>query len=108
VIPAARVPHNSFHKKYAPTSEATTKEVAQRAADFCDDASCSLIATTAPLKNAQKIAKMSSPRYVSASEEIMAAGGVGTLGTRTTSFGWLFTIALLSLGGKESGSVPRH
>jgi hypothetical protein len=38
----------------------------------------------------------------------MTAGGVGTLGTRTTSFGWLFTIALPSLGGKESGSSPRH
>jgi hypothetical protein len=107
VFPAAGVPHNSIHKKEAPTSEATTKEAAQRAADFCS-ASCSLTATTAPLKKAQKIATMSSPRYVSASEEIMAAGGVGTLGTRTTSFGWLFTIALLSLGGKESGSSPRH
>jgi hypothetical protein len=38
----------------------------------------------------------------------MAAGGIGTLGTRTTSFGAWFTITLLSLGGKESGSSPRH
>jgi hypothetical protein len=37
----------------------------------------------------------------------MAAGGVGTLGTKTT-FGVSFTITLLSLGGKESGSSPRH
>jgi hypothetical protein len=84
------------------------KEAAQRAADFCDDASCSVTATTAPLKKAQKIAMMSSPIYASASEEIMAAGGVGPLDTRTTSFGVSFTITLLSLGGKESGSSPRH
>ena len=82
-------------------------ETAQRTADFCD-LSCSLTATTAALKKAQKAARMSSPRYVSDSEETKATGGVGTLGTRTTSFGWLFTIALLSLGGKESGSSPRH
>jgi hypothetical protein len=81
-------------------------ETAQRTADFCD-ISCSLSATTAALKKAQKAAKMSSPRYVSASEEIMAAGGVGTLGTRTT-FRVSFTITLLSLGGKESCSSPRH
>jgi hypothetical protein len=81
-------------------------ETAQRTADFCEP-SCSLIATTAALKKAQKAAKMSSPRYISASEEIMAAGGVETLGTRTT-FGVSFTITLLSLGGKESGSSPRH
>jgi hypothetical protein len=81
-------------------------ETAQRTADFCD-ISRSLTATTAALKKAQKAATMSSPRYVSASEEIMAAGGVGTLGTRTT-FGVSFTITLLSLGGKESGSSPRH
>ena len=59
-------------------------ETAQRTADFCD-ISCSLSATTAALKKAQKAAMMSSPRYVSASEEIMAAGGVGTLGTRRTT-----------------------
>jgi hypothetical protein len=82
-------------------------ETAQPTADFCEP-SCSLIATTAALKKAQKAAMMSSPRYVSASEEIMAAGGVGTLGTRTTSFGVKFTNTLLSLGGKESGSSPRH
>jgi hypothetical protein len=82
-------------------------ETAQRAADFCD-ISRSLSTTTAALKKAQKAAMMSSPRYVSASEEIMAAGGVGTLGTRTTSLGVMFTITLLSLGGKESGSSPRY
>jgi hypothetical protein len=81
-------------------------ETAQRTADFCD-ISRSLTATTAALKKAQKAAMMSSPRYVSASEEIMASG-VGTLGTRTTTFGVSFTITLLSLGGEESGSSPRY
>ena len=81
-------------------------ETAQRTADFCD-ISRSLSTTTAALKKAHKIATMSSPIYVSASEEIMAAGAVRTLGTRTTFGVWL-TIALLSLGGKESGSSPRH
>jgi hypothetical protein len=80
-------------------------ETAQRTADFCD-ISRSLTATTAALKKAQKAARMSSPRYVSASEEIMASG-VGTLGIRTT-FRVSFTITLLSLGGEESGSSPRH
>jgi hypothetical protein len=82
-------------------------ETAQRTADFCD-ISRSLSATTAALKKAQKAAKMNSPRYVSASEETKATGGVGTLGTRTTSFGVSITITLLPLGGKESRSSPRH
>jgi hypothetical protein len=86
---------------------AAAKETTQLKASL-RDASRSIIATTAPLNKAQKAAMMSSPRYVSDSEETKARGGVGTLGTRTPSFGWLFTIALLSLGGKESGSSPRH
>src|SRR5829696_8877921 len=68
-------------------------ETAQRTADFCD-ISRSLSATTAALKKAQKAAMMSSPKYISAWEEIMVAGGVGTLGTRTT-FGVSITITLL-------------
>jgi hypothetical protein len=99
--------HRSIPKQKAATSVPATKETAQLKASL-RDASRSINATTAPLNKAQKAAMMSSPRYVSDSEETNATGAVGTLGTRTTSFGWLFTITLLSLGGKESGSSPRH
>jgi hypothetical protein len=79
--------HRSIPKQKAATSVAAAKETTQLKASLCD-ASCSLSATTAPLKKAQKAAMMSSPRYVSDSEETKATGGVGTLGTRPTSFGW--------------------
>jgi hypothetical protein len=99
--------HRSIPKQKAVTSVAAAKEATQLKASL-RDASRSIAATTPPLNKAQKAARMSSPRYVSDSEETKATGGVGTLGTKTTSFGWLFTIALRSLGGKESGSSPRH
>jgi hypothetical protein len=99
--------HRSIPKQKAATSVPATKETAQLKASL-RDASRSINATTAPLNKAQKAAMMSSPRYVSDSEETNATVGVGTLDTRTTSFGWWFTITLLSLDGKESGSSPRH
>jgi hypothetical protein len=99
--------HKSIPKKKAATSVAATKEVTQPKASF-RDASCSLTATTAPLNKAQKAAMMSRPRYVSDSEESMDVSGAGTLGTMPTGYGASFTITLLSLGGKESGSSPRH
>jgi len=99
--------HKSIPKQKAATSVAAAKETTQLKASL-RDASRSVSATTAPLKKAQKAAMISSPRYVSDSEETNATVGVGTLDTKTTSFGWWFTITLLSLDGKESGSSPRH
>jgi hypothetical protein len=79
--------HKSIPKQQAATSVAAAKETTQLKASL-RDASCSLTATTAPLNKAQKAVMMSSPRYVSDSEETNATAGVGTLDTRTTSFGW--------------------
>jgi hypothetical protein len=79
--------HRSIPKQKAATSVAAAKETTQLKASL-RDASRSITATTAPLNKAQKAVRMSSPRYVSDSEETNATAGVGTLGTRTTSFGW--------------------
>jgi hypothetical protein len=78
--------YRSIPKQKAATSVAAAKETTQLRVAL-RDASCSLTATTAPLKKAQKAARMSSPRYVWDSEETNATVGVGTLDTRTTSFG---------------------
>jgi hypothetical protein len=56
--------YRSIPKQKAATSEAAAKETTQLKASL-RVASRSLTATTAPLKKAQKAARMSSPRYVS-------------------------------------------
>jgi hypothetical protein len=85
--------HRSIPKQKAATSEAATKEAIQPKAAL-RDASRWLTAMTAPLKKAQRVVMMSSPKYVSDSEEAMAASSVETLGTMTM-YGSLFTIAVV-------------
>ena len=85
--------HRSVQKQKAAASEAATKEAIQPKAAL-RDASRWLTATTAPLKKAQKAAMMRSAKYVSDSEEAMAASGVWTLGTMSM-YGSLFTIAVV-------------